>query len=237
MEAVNQNRRIALARLEDLLDASRITIQRDLVELEKLGLLRRFHGGAMSLDFSEELYDYNVRKNINVEKKRRIAQKASSKILPGSYVGMDASSTVYYISECLVPDDVFILTTGIDIFSNLARNSSLRPVLSGGRLNRKTNTLTGPETLNTIRSFRLDMAFISAVSYVPGLGFFDPYEDEVQAKRALIEVAERTVLLLDSTKIAGASGIKVCGSSEVDMLIMDEAGNKELREEFGDRIQ
>lgn len=236
LHAVDKHKRVSLSGLENMLDASRITIQRDLVELEKRNLLTRFHGGAMSMAYSGNLKDHSIRKTINIEVKRAIASKAVSLVKPGSYIGMDASSTVYYMSECDFPKDVFILTPGIDTFTNLSLKENLQVVLSGGRLNKKTNTLAGAEALEMIKKFRFDFVFVSAESYIPGSAFFDPYEDEVLLKRALIESAVNTVMLLDTSKIAAAGGIKLCENDEVNCLITDKPNNRELKKVFKGRL-
>lgn len=233
LDIVAAKQRVSLSELESFLDVSRITIQRDLVELENRGQLKRFHGGAMSLDYSESLYDHRVRKTINVAAKRKIACKAAKLIKRGIYVGMDSSTTVYYLSEQILPHDVLVLSCGIDSFSSLSSNSSLTVMLSGGRLKRKTNTLVGPEAVEMIKRFSFDLVFVSAETYVPGKGFFNPCEDEVAVKKALIESSSKTAMLIDVSKIGNTGGIKVCSSKEIDYFITDNPSHKIIKKFLG----
>jgi DeoR/GlpR family transcriptional regulator of sugar metabolism len=234
---VNSNKRISLLQLEKLLSVSRITIQRDLVELENRKLLRRFHGGAMSLEYSEDLYDHDVKKSVNVAAKKIIAAKAAPLIKEGAYIGLDSSSTVYYLSETIFAGNVLVFTCCVDSFKNLLNRDDIQVVLAGGRMNKKTRTLSGPEIIEMIGKFRFDLVFVSAESYIPEIGFFDPHAEEVQVKRALIESANQTVMLIDSSKIAAtAKGIKVCDISEIDYLVTDKPEKSGLKNIFNDKI-
>jgi DeoR family fructose operon transcriptional repressor len=233
---VNSNKRISLSQLEEMLSASRITIQRDLVELENRKLIRRFHGGAMSLEYSDDLYDRDLKKTVNVAAKKKIAAKAATFIKDGLYIGLDSSSTVYYLSETIFAGNVLVLTCGIDSFTNLSNRDDIQVVLTGGRMNKKTNTLTGAETIAMIKKFHFDVVFISAESCIPDRGFYDPHEEEVQVKRALIESSNKTIMLIDSTKLSEIRGIKVCDIDEIDYVITDKPEKSGLRKLFRDKV-
>jgi DeoR family fructose operon transcriptional repressor len=233
---VNSLKRISLAELEKNLHAPRITVQRDLVELENRKLVRRFHGGAMSIDFSSDLYNYDQKKTVHVEAKKKIASKANRLLQANFAVCLDASSTVYYLSETIFPANILVLTCSIDAFMNLVAREDVQAVLAGGRLDRKTATLCGPEMIDTIRKFHFDLAFISAEAFVVGRGFFDPHEEEVAVKRALIESSEKTVMMLDAAKIAPAAGIRICTNDEIDFVITDTNGESPLKKIFKDRL-
>ena len=234
---VNSNKRISLSQLEELLGVSRITVQRDLVELENRKVLKRFHGGAMSLEYSEDLYDHDLKKSVNVAAKKLIASKAASLIKEGYYIGLDSSSTVYYLSETIFAGNVFAFTCGIDSFKNLMTRDDIQVVLAGGRMNKKTNTLSGPEIIEMIRKFHFDLVFISAESCIPEVGFFDPHAEEVQVKRALIDSSNQTVMLIDTSKIARtANGIKVCDIQEIDYVVTDRPEKSGLQNIFKDNL-
>ncbi len=233
---VNSNQRVSLADLERQLGASRITVQRDLVELESRSLLRRFHGGAMSIEYSEELYDPDVKKTVNVTAKKRIAAKAAELVKEGFYIGLDSSSTVYYLSEALFAGQVLVLACGVDSYKNLSSRGDIELVLAGGRLNKKTNTLSGYEMVSTIRRFQFDLVFISADSFTADRGFFVAHPGEIEVKRALIESSKKTAMLMDASKICEANGTKVCDVDEVDFVITDSPNRPDLKKVFRDRL-
>lgn len=236
LSLVNSRKRISLAELENTLKTPRITVQRDLIELENRNLIKRFHGGAMSIDFSNDFYDFDQKKSVQVEAKKKIAAKANALLQEKSAVCLDSGSTVYYLSETLFPANLLVLTCSIDAFRNLSNREDLQVVLAGGRLHRKTATFYGPEMLAMIRKFHFDCAFISAKSFIPGRGFFDPHEEAVAVKRALIESSDSTILMIDDSKVVNSTGICVCENSEVDLVITDNPENSPLKKIFKDRL-
>ena len=236
LDMVNARKRVALSEIEESLSVSRITVQRHLVELEKRGLLKRFHGGAMSLNFMEPLVDHSFRKTLNIQSKRLMAAKASRLIEQGMYIGLDASSTVYYLSEELMVPEVTAVTCGMDTFANLTKKGSVTPVLCGGRLNRDTGNLSGVEAVETLRRFNFDLIFISAEWFDPERGFFDLYEDEILVKRALIAAARKVVMVIDGSKIGARGGMQMCAADEVSLLITDEPSDRRLKNVFKGRL-
>ena len=64
-----------------LTKSSESTIRRDLIELEKRGVIVRVHGGARSLqDYSRDV-EQQVRFNLNVDNKRAISRLLSTLIM------------------------------------------------------------------------------------------------------------------------------------------------------------
>lgn len=236
LRLIRDNDRVSLAELERVLDVTRITIQRDLVELDERGLLRRFHGGAMSVSLSENLRHHDVRKKQNVAAKKRMAQKAVKLIRTGMYVGLDASSSAYYLSELPLPENIFAITNNQEIFANLSRKPGVKAVLTGGRTHPQIGTLVGPEAIHTIREFHFDACFISAESYQPNIGFVESIREEVEVKRAIIAASSLVVMMVDSTKVGKTGGIKVCNSRDVSRLIMDGKPDSAIRREFKGRL-
>ncbi len=233
---INSDKRVSLATIEKSLHVSRITIQRDLVELENRKLIRRFHGGAMSLDYSRDFYDYDLKKSVNIEAKKAIAAKANRLIQENSFICLDSSSTVSYLSETIFPSNVLAFCCCIDCFKNLSSREDIQVILAGGRINRKSSTLAGPEAVSMIRKFYFDLAFFSAESFIPDRGFFDPHEDEVQMKRAMIECSRKKVMLIDSSKLLEQAGIQICSNDEVDYVVTDKPGNVSLRKIFKEKL-
>jgi DeoR/GlpR family transcriptional regulator of sugar metabolism len=190
----------------------------------------------MSFDFSNDFYNYNLKKSVQVEAKKKIAAKANTLLHKKSAVCLDSSSTVYYLSETIFPANLLVLTCSIDAFKNLSNREDLQVVLAGGRLHRKTATFYGFEMVSVIRKFHFDCAFISAKAFIPGIGFFDPHEEEVAVKRALIESSDSTVMMIDNSKVVTGTGMCVCETNEVDLVITDDLDQSPLKKIFKDRL-
>lgn len=240
MDLLARQRRALLPDLEEEIDASRITIQRDLVELEERGLIKRFHGGAMLADYEIAPLAHSRRMAVNREAKRRLAAAAVRYLRGGTFVAFDASSTVYYLSQCLLPDELTVITSGLDTFVSLQDANAGRrvyPILTGGRLQPETHTLVGPDALRTISDYHYEAFFFSAYSVIAGGGVYESNEENAVVKRAFAERSERRVLVLDQSKFDNRGGARICGIDEIDVAITDHAPDARLAELFGDRLE
>lgn len=218
LHTLHHEDRLLLSDLEAALGVSRITIQRDLQELEQNGHLKRFHGGAMRTGYTPDSVDHHDRMQINRAEKRRVARQAVTLIAPDSFVALDSSSTTYYMSEELFPPQVRVVTTDIDAFRNLTDQSHVDVVLTGGHLHSRTRTLIGPEAISVVRQFRFDAFFFSVYAIGPD-GLYDAHEDDAAIKAEFMERAKQRIVLLDSSKFRPTRGAKVCGIHDIDTLI------------------
>lgn len=213
---------ITLKELENHLFCSRITIQRDLFELENKGLLNRVHGGATLKNFDLANYGHDKRLIIQSDKKKKIAKKAISLIKSDMYIFLDASSTSYFLSEHIFPDNVRIVTSGIDTFLNLQRNKNIQVILTGGRINPQNRTLVGSEAISVIKQFHFNIAFFSADSIIENKGVYSSDEEAAAVASAGIEHSNKKILLFDSSKVHIRGGAKVCNLDIVDTIVTDD---------------
>lgn len=227
---------ITLKELENHLYCSRITIQRDLVELENKGLLKRVHGGATLNNFNLANYGHDKRLLIQSDKKKKIAKKAISIIKSDMYIFLDASSTSYFLSEHVFPDNVRVVTSGIDTFLNLQKNKNIQAILTGGRINPLNRTLVGPEAISVINQFNFNIAFFSADSIIENKGVYSSDEEAAAVASAGIEHSNKKILLFDSSKVQIHGGAKVCNLDAIDTIVTDDIENPYILNLFEGKI-
>lgn len=227
---------ITLKELENHLYCSRITIQRDLVELESKGLLNRVHGGATLKNFDLANYGHDKRLLIQSDKKKKIAKKAISLIKSNMYIFLDASSTSYFLSEHIFPDNVRIITSGIDTFLNLQKNKNIQSILTGGRINPLNRTLVGPEAISVINQFHFNIVFFSADSIIENKGVYSSDEEAAAISSAGIKNSDKKIFLFDSSKVHIHGGAKVCNLDTVDTIVTDDVKNPYILKLFEGKI-
>ena len=227
---------ITLKELENHIYCSRITIQRDLVELENKGLLNRVHGGATLKNFDLANYGHDKRLLIQSDRKKKIAKKAISLIKSDMYIFLDASSTSYFLSEHIFPDNVRIVTSGIDTFLNLQKNKKIQSILTGGRINPLNRTLVGPEAISVINQFHFNIAFFSADSIIENKGVYSSDEEAAAVTSAGIEHSNKKILLFDSSKVSIRKGSKICNLDTVDNIVTDDIENPYILKIFRGKI-
>lgn len=203
--------------------ASGATIRRDLDRLQKSGLIRRTHGGAVLLEGNAIESPYLVRESENLEAKLSMASSAAALIKNGDTLFLDSSSTVMQICRHLAGlDGITVITNGIKTAMLLAENAKTTVYLAGGQLRKNSRSVVGIAAKEFLEPFYADIAFLSCHGLDPDHGLTEAHEEESQIKRLLIRQARKTVLLCDSSKIGQRFFSLTCGLDAIDTLITEQ---------------
>ena len=95
-DIVQKKGEATVAHLAETLFVSQMTVRRDLIELEKNGMLTRYHGGAIAID-SKSVVPINLRMKMGENEKKVLARIAHKHLKDDMYVYIDSSSTCMYI--------------------------------------------------------------------------------------------------------------------------------------------
>ncbi|TCT42036.1 DeoR/GlpR family DNA-binding transcription regulator [Martelella mediterranea] len=179
---------------------SRMTIHRDLDELEAAGQLRKIRGGASVQSSPMFQADFRFRQKMAAAEKERIAALAAKRIEPGMTLIIDDSSTAAHLASHLQTRlPLTVITNNLSVISALAGLPGVDLITLGGQYSRKFNGFFGLLTEDALNGLRADMSFISASAIYEGAAFHqDP--EVVQTKRLMVKGAEKRVLLADHTK-------------------------------------
>lgn len=211
------------------LGVSKATIRRDLIYLDEQKLLRRTHGGAVSLVKSAlEDVPISLRHHMFKTEKERIAQAALSLIADGRALYLGSGTTMRELASRL---DIFsrltIVTNDIGVAYEISQKTSHELIVSGGKLEPSTATLTGPFAAEALRDLHVDMAFMSAEAVTPQ-GFMDLNIEEAALKRVMIQNAQRTIMLCDQSKFGAEAFMTICPLSTAALTITNGEVNPKL---------
>lgn len=223
---VTQRGRMSVNQLAREYDVTTETVRRDLSTLERMGLVRRVHGGVVppsSLSLIEA--GLRERDQVNTDSKERIARAALDQLPPaGSTVLIDAGSTTHRLAS-LLPRDLrlSVVTHAVPVAARLAGNPRIELHLLPGRVRPTTQAAVGTDTVEALTQLRADVLFLGTNGISLGHGLTTPDRDEAATKRAMIASARRTVLLADATKIGVESSLRFATLEEIDVLVTDDA--------------
>lgn len=219
--------RVSVADLATRFDVTTETIRRDLDALDKRGVLRRVHGGAVVAE-NVALVETAVgeREPAFVAQKTRIAEAALA-YLPasGSTVILDAGTTIARLAAA-APAGSFgtVVTNSVPVAAQLASaNGGAQVHLLGGRVRGLTQATVGGETVAALGRLRCDVAFIGTNGVSAGHGFSTPDPDEAAVKEAMVAAARKVVVLADSSKIGVELLVTFAPLAAVDVLVTDSA--------------
>lgn len=191
------------AGLDDLaarFDVSRMTIHRDLDDLEAAGLLRKVRGGATIEASSRFESDWRWRERQFAPEKRLIAAHAARMVEPGMSVVVDDSTTATALGPHLAAlRPLTVVTNNLALLSALAQAPGIALIALGGTYSPKFNGFFGLMTDEALKGLRADVALMST-SAVRDLAAFHQDGEVVGAKRRMMRSATRSVLLADHGK-------------------------------------
>jgi DeoR/GlpR family transcriptional regulator of sugar metabolism len=218
-------------RIEELcaqLHVSAATIRRDLDALEKLGVVRRVHGGAVSVESRLEEPLFDDKTSLAAREKHRIAQAALRYIQPNDTVYLDGGSTVLELARLLKERaDLTIVTNSLRAALELASRGP-RLILVGGDLRRLSQTVVGPLTRLMLNQVHIDRAFMGTIGLTleEGLTTTDP--SEAYTKELVMQHAREVFLLVDSSKIGKVSFTRAGQVEGVRVLITDRLADRKF---------
>jgi DeoR family fructose operon transcriptional repressor len=225
--------RVDVNRLAEDLDVTPETIRRDLTVLERHGLLRRVHGGAIPVErlgFEPGIADREAKMAVE---KERIAKAALDELPDGGAVILDAGTTTVRLAELLPVDrELTVVTHALPVAMALAMRPGITLHLVGGTVRGRTLAAVGAWAERELADIHADVAFLGTNGLSVEHGLTTPDLAEAAVKRALVTNARRTVVLTDHSKIGRVDFALVVPLSAVDTVITDAGAEPELVEEI-----
>ncbi|MER5969238.1 DeoR/GlpR family DNA-binding transcription regulator [Streptomyces sp. NPDC002055] len=198
------------------------TIRRDLKALDRAGLVRRVHGGAIPagrLDFEPDLAE---RESTAADEKDRIARAAIEELPTSGSVILDAGTTVARLAAALpLAAELTVVTHALPVAARLADHPGVALHLVGGRVRHRTRAAVDAWALRAYGELHADVLFLATNGFSPESGLTTPDLAEAAVKRAAVAAARRVVLLADSAKSGQEHFARFGDLSDVDLLITD----------------
>ena len=222
---VAQRGRVAVTSVAEHFGVTTETVRRDLAVLERAGMLRRVHGGAVPVGALAVVEPgLGERRSTRTDAKRRIAAAALTLTPPahGSLI-LDGGSSTAALAELLPGDRPMVTATNsVPIAARLAGSPGITLHVLGGRVRGITQSAVGESTVAALAELRADVVFLGTNGISAGHGFSTPDEAEAAVKRAMARAAQRVVVLADSSKLDREHLVRFATVEDVDVLVTDD---------------
>lgn len=215
-------RTIALAKEMNVTDE---TVRNDLISLEKSGLLRRVHGGAISLKKKALSDSLLAHTDIDVS----ISKAAMQKIRPGMTVFIDGGPTGHLVASYLPTEPISVITNSPTVVSRLENNVAIDVYCTGGLLDRKTGLLVGRGASESIKQIGIDLFIIIPDSFCPtrGLGFISlPHAEFTQE---ILMNTKEVCVLCPSAKLGAPATYYTSPKKVTELITNDNAPDHLLK--------
>ncbi|TLW91801.1 DeoR/GlpR transcriptional regulator [Saccharomonospora piscinae] len=226
----------AVAELVRLTGVSHMTVHRDIDDLARRGVVRKFRGGVSALPSTVFESNSEYRLSAHLDAKAAIARSAAALVEPGMSVLLDDSTTALQLAR-LLPDlaPLTVATNYLRAIDVLKNVEDLRLICIGGDYSRTHDSFLGMPCLETIERITVDVAFLSTSAMNVSMTFHQEPEI-VLVKRAMLESAETRVLLMDSSKMPRAALHRLAPVTDYDRLIVDSGVDGALVKELEERV-
>ncbi len=235
-QILRQLRRDGKVMVDDLakrLTVSASTIRRDLAELEKDGLLRRTHGGAVPIEqFLYEpfrhLSSFQEQEQQRGLEKRLIGLAAAELVSDGETIAIGAGTTTTQVARNLRRrKGLMVLTNAVNIAMELSHSKDVRVCLTGGFLSGDWFALIGPAAIANVGEIFVDKAFIGVDGAHPVHGMTTNYPDQAAIHQAMLKQARQKIAVADHSKIGVIGTALICPTTGIDLLITDRKATDE----------
>ncbi|MDR2029099.1 MAG: DeoR/GlpR family DNA-binding transcription regulator [Treponema sp.] len=220
LDILARNQRIEVAALADMLKVSKVTVRKDLAELEDRGILHREHGAAAigSVD------DVGRRMAYHYEVKRRIAQAAAELVEEGETVIIESGSCCALLAEELTRTrrDITVITNSAFIANHIRLAPHGKIILLGGDYQAESQVMVGPITRKCVEGFYTDKLFIGADGFIEKSGFTGKDHMRAETVRDMAKQARRVVILTESEKFFHQGVVPLMRTGEVSMVYTDD---------------
>ncbi len=223
LEILGQKKSATVEELAGELFVSGATIRRDLRAMEKQGLIKRSHGGAMLFKSSAEESAFAIREQENTQAKRTIARLATKLIKNGDSVFIDSSSTVGYVIPLLTTFKYLsVTTTGLRNALLLSQTDNVKIYIAGGEIQNHSNSISGTDTMDFISRIHADIAIVSCTGISVKNGITDASIEQAKLKQQMKKNSSKIAVLCDSTKFDKVFLCKDFDFNDVDYLITEK---------------
>lgn len=233
LERARAQGRVEVGALADSLGVTVETVRRDLTALERFGVVRRVHGGAIPVERLTLEPTVASRETHRSEQKHRIAARAIEEIPDGGSILLDSGTTTLAIASMLPLDrSITVVTNAFAIAARLADVSGIELMLLGGRIRTRTGAAVGQWTEGALRDMYIDVAFLGTNGFSVERGFTTPDQAESAAKRAMVTASRRVIVVADSSKAGQVHLHRFADADEVAMLVTDGSLDDETTEDL-----
>ena len=211
--------------LKEELGVSISTIRRDLTELERRKLLRRTHGGAMSVTQVTHDNETAIRETTNIDEKLRIAAATAAMIAEGDAVMIDSGTTSLQVARLLAANSsLTFVTNGQDVLDALVAGGARTIHVVGGEYVAINHSFSGSLAVGMVRSFNVDKAILSVASVDIRRGLICTLSPQVACvQQAMIEVAQSVIVVADHSKFERTALTVIAPLERVDYIVTDRA--------------
>src|SRR5580698_8303545 len=234
LTGLQQTGRVSVETLSEQLGVSVVTVRRDLDALDEKGLLRRTHGGAVSIEplFYEQFrrdQSFLAQEKHAADEKRRIGRAAAALISAGETIALTPGTTTTEVIRGLpINYNITVVTNTVNVAMELSKRRDVYVFVTGGHLHGEWFSLVGSAAIRALENMLINTMFIGADGIDATWGASCFSADEAELNSTMLKSARRRIAVVDSGKFGVVANWRICQSTELNILITDTGATDEM---------
>jgi DeoR/GlpR family transcriptional regulator of sugar metabolism len=220
LEIITQRQKVEVSALAELLKVSKVTVRKDLAELEEMGVLRREHGYAVVGGMD----DVGRRMAYHYEVKRRLAKAAAQVVANGETVLIESGSCCALLAEELANTkrDITIITNSPFIANHIRHAPHIKIILLGGDYQGDSQVAVGPITIKCVEDFFTDKLFIGTDGFTEKFGFTGRDHIRAETVQGIAKQSRQVIVLTESEKFSHQGVVGLVRTRDVSAVYTDD---------------
>ncbi|GGF51091.1 DeoR family transcriptional regulator [Marmoricola endophyticus] len=223
-DIVHRDGAVTIHDLAAAVDASEVTVRRDLRTLEEAGLVQRHHGGAMPVAPTSAEPTYAEKRHTASREKAAIAQAAARFVRDGDAVVVGAGTTTMALAaELLDRSELTVMTNSLLVAQVFADSPRIEVLLTGGMLRGSILAMVGDVAETALAGIKADVTFLSGNGLSAENGLSTPHPMVASIDRTMAAAGREVVVVADHTKFERDSVVQTVGTTQISHLVTDAA--------------
>lgn len=240
LKRISQDGKIKVQDICEAYKVSPVTARKDLKLLEEKGLLYRMHGGAtLTNPYATERH-VNDKEKMHLDEKMKIGAAGAKLVTANDSVLIASGTTVLYLAKHIQPQEsLTVITPALNVALELNKHPETEVIMLGGVLRKRSSSVTGLYAEKNLSDFSCSKLFLGVDGIDLEFGLTTTNVMEAHLNREMINVSQKTVVLVDSTKFGKRGFGKICDFNSIDEIITDSGISdftKKALEDFGIKV-
>lgn len=222
LEQLLSQESVLVSDLAASLDVSLVTIRKDLTELEKAGKLYRSHGKAILINPFTNNRSVNEKEKLNTEEKQLIGSEAVKMLVKNDSIILASGTTIHALACNIQPEGkLTVVSASLQATMFLSGNENIDIIQLGGMLRHSSASVVGQYSMEFLRGCSFSKLFLGVDGVDVDFGISTTDIREAELNRAMMQAAQKTIVLADSSKFGRRGFAKISGMEDIDTIITD----------------
>jgi DeoR family transcriptional regulator of aga operon len=229
LKILGENEHVNVQELSTQMKVSEVTIRKDLKLLEDKSLLFRTHGGASKVNPYTNDKPVAVKERLNAEEKQMIAKTAATMIGENDSIIIGSGTSMLALARAIHAEvRLTVITSALNVALELSQHSNVEVLQLGGQLRQNSSSVMGPYAEQILADISCGILFLGVDGIDLEVGLTTTSLMEARLNQKMMDAAQITVVLADSSKFGKRGLGKICPIDQVQHIITDSGISPEL---------